>query len=221
MSEHPIPRTAEFEHENLNREEILALLRDVTEQRDKVLSQYEAMALQVDESAREINDALTNAQHSAKQAEDSEQRAAEQAARASQLSRQLDEERQRKAEIAAELARLRDAMERAPVEDPWGLLWRAFSQIVRDWVAWMRSKIPANSPLLPWFDRAVETARAAGRLGLKCGKALFGWAKPRIINIWRQLKGEIARTLQKGIAQLPRRRSRSPRTVGDGESRCA
>jgi hypothetical protein len=193
LSEDPVPKTAEFEHENLKREEILALLRDVTEQRDKLLSQYEAMALQVDDSAREINDASTNAQHSAKKAEESEQRAVQEAARASQLLRQLDEERQKRASIATELARYRDAMEHAPVEDPWGVLWRAISQIVRDSVAWVRAKIPPNSPLLPWFDRAVELAKTLGRLALKCGKALFEWAKPRTIQIWKWLKGEIAR----------------------------
>lgn len=151
------------------------------------------MALQVDKSAREINDALMNAQHSAKEAEDSEQRAAQEAARASQLSRQLDQERQKRTEIAAELARFRGTMEHRPVEDPWGVLWRAVSQIVSDWVASMRSKIPADSPLLPWFDRAVEILKTSGRFALKCGKALVAWTKPLIVNIWRRLKGEIER----------------------------
>ena len=50
MSDNRIPRAAaDVEHEKLEREELLTLLRDVTEQRDNLLSQYEAMALQVDE----------------------------------------------------------------------------------------------------------------------------------------------------------------------------
>ena len=67
-------------------------------------------------------------------AEDSEHRAEQEAAHAKELSRQLDEECRKRAEIAAELARFRDAMEHAPVEDPWSVLWRAVSQIVSDWV---------------------------------------------------------------------------------------
>lgn len=188
---------ADVEHEKLGRKELLALLRDVTEQRDKVLSQYEAMALQVDESAREIDDALLNAQQNAKKAEESGHRADEEAAHAKDLSRQLDEERRKSAEIATELARFRDATEHAPVEDPWGVLWRAVSQIVSNWIAWLRGKIPANSPLLPWFDRAVEVAKTAGRLALKWGKAVFEWAKPRIIDLWKWLEGEVARRMKK------------------------
>ena len=50
MSHNRIPKAAaDVEHEKLEREELLTLLRDVTEQRDNLLSQYEAMALQVDE----------------------------------------------------------------------------------------------------------------------------------------------------------------------------
>jgi hypothetical protein len=181
----------------MEREELAALLRDVTEQRDKVLSQYEAMALQVDESTREIDDAVLNAQQNAKRAEDSEQRATQEAARANELARQLDDERRKRTEIAAELARFRNAMEHAPVEDPWGVLWRAASQIVSDWVAWARAKIPPDSPFLPWFDRGVEWAKAVGRLTLKWSKVLFEWAKPRVADLGRRLKDEIARRLSK------------------------
>lgn len=198
LSDNLLPKAAAgVEHEKLGREELLVLLRDVTEQRDKVLSQYEAMALQVDESTREIDDALLDAEHNAKKAEDSEHRAEQEAARANELLRQLDEERRRSAEIAAEFARFRDAVEHAPVEHPWGVLWRAVAQILSDWVAWARAKIPPESSLLPWFDRAIDLAKAAGRLALKCGKALFEWAKPRVLDLWKWLKSEVARRMSK------------------------
>lgn len=198
MSDNPILKAgADLEHEKLGREELLALLRNVTEQRDKLLSQYEGMALQVDESSREIAADLLEAQRNAKKAEASERHAEEEEAHANELSRELDEERRKSAEIAAEFARFREAAEHAPVEDPWGQLWRAMSQIVSDWVAWARAKIPPDSALLPWFDRAVELTKTAIRLALKWGKALFEWAKPRVVDLWKWLKSEVARRMSK------------------------
>lgn len=197
MSDDLVPKSTAVNYEKLEREELLALLRDVTEQRDRMLSQYEAMAFQVDESTREIDDALLDAQHNAKRAEVCEHRAEQEAEQIEELSRQLDEERRKRAEIAAEFARFRDAVEHAPVEDPWGVLWRAISQIVSGWVAWGRAKIPPESPLLPWFDRVVELAKTVGRFAFKWGKAFFDGAKPHVIALWKWLKSEVARRMNK------------------------
>jgi len=198
LSDHLSPKTVvDVEHEKLTREELLALLHDVTEQRDKVLSQYEAMALQVDESVREIDYCWLDAQRNAKKAEDREHRAEEEAAQVDALSRQLADERRKGAEVAAEFARFRDATAHAPVDDPWGVLWRAVSLIVSDWVAWMRAKIPPDSRLLPWFDRAVELTKTLGRLASKAGRAFFAWAKPRVVGLWKWLKSEVARRMSK------------------------
>lgn len=188
---------ADVEYGKLSREELVAVLRDVTEQRDQVLSQYEAMAFQTDECDREIAAARLEERYDAKRAEYSEHHAEQEAARANELSRQLEEERHKSAEIAAEFARFRDAIDRAPVEDPWGVLGRAVSQIVSDWVVWMRARIPPDSPLLPWFDRAVELAKTTGRLLFKWGKVFVEWAKPRIVDFWRWLKSEVAKRMNK------------------------
>jgi len=198
LSSSSIPKVpTPSEHEKLGREQLLALLRDVTEQRDNLLSQYEAMAFQVDESVREIAADVLDAQENARKAEACEHRAEQEATHITELSRQLDEERRKRAEISAEFARFRDAVERAPVEDPWSVLWRAVSQIVSDWVAWARAKIPPDSRFLPWFDQAVELAIAAGRLAWRLSKAVFEWAKPRVIDLWKWLKGEVARRINK------------------------
>ena len=162
-----------------------------------MLSQFEAMALQTDDSAREVAEAQLEEHYEAKRAEESERHAQQEAAQAKELSRQLEEERRKSAAIAAEFARFRDAMERAPVEDPWSVLGRAALQIVSNWVAWVRAKIPPNSPLLPWFDRAVELAKTTGSLLFRWGKAFFEWAKPHAINSWRWLKSEVARRMNK------------------------
>jgi len=187
--------STDIQRENLSREELLALLRDVTEQRDSVLSQFEAMALQTSESAQEVAEAKLEEHYEAKRAEDSERHAEQETAHAKELSRQLDEERRTSASIAAEFARFRDAMERAPVEDPWSVLGRAALQIVSNWVAWARAKILPDSPLLPWFDRAVELAKMTGGLLFRCCKAFFEWAKPRAIASWRWIKSQAERRM--------------------------
>lgn len=189
--------SADIEHESLSRKELLALLRDVTEQRDRVLFQFEAMALQTDESAREVAEAQQDEHYEAKRAEESERHAEQEVAHARELLRQLDEERRKSAAIAAEFARFRDAMERAPVEDPWSVLGRAALQIVSNWVAWMRAKIPRDSPLLTWYDRAVELAKTTGSLLFRCGKAFFEWAKPHAVALWLWLTSELARRMKK------------------------
>ncbi|HEY8124200.1 MAG TPA: hypothetical protein VIF88_02100 [Methylocystis sp.] len=198
MSNSFVPKAAaQVEHDELGREELLALLRDVTEQRDQLLSQYEAMAIQVDESTREISDAMVDARCNAEKLVECEHHSEQEVAHADQVSRELDKERRERIEIAAEFARFRDAMEHAPVEDPWGTLWRAVSQIVSDWVAWVRAKFPSDSSLLPWFDRVIVLAKAVGRLALKWGKAISKWIEPRVIAFWRWLKNEVARRIKK------------------------
>lgn len=188
---------AEEGHEKLSREEILALLRDAIDQRDKLVSQFEAMALQVDESVREIDDARLDAQHQAEKAEESERRAQQDASRATDLARALEEERRKNIELAAEFARFREEIERAPIEDPWGVLRRATAQIASDWISWLRAKFPPDSPLLPWFDRAVEGTKRLSSFAWKCAVALYEWMKPRLAALWERVSSEVARRMSK------------------------
>jgi hypothetical protein len=191
------------------REELRALLKDVTAQRDKLLSEYESMAHQVDESTREINDDILQARESARKAEASEQRAtreaaraAEEAERAKELARQLEEERRKSAEAAAEFGRFRQATEQrlaehVSEENPRAMLWRAISLLTRDAVAWTRAKIPPGSALLPWFDRAIDWATKAGCLAWKWANLFVEWATPRAIDLWKRFKVELAKLLGK------------------------
>lgn len=176
---------------------MLALLRDVMEQRDTVLSQYEAMALQVDEAVREVDEALVESQHNAKMAKEIDERAECEAARANELSRELDEERRKSAARAEEIARLHHAIEHGPYERPWRVASLALVQIIEDAIAWMRAKIPRESALLPWFDKAVALARTGGRLGLKSAVTFLRWAQPHAIASWDWLKREAARRMSK------------------------
>jgi len=182
--------------------ELRALLRDVTDQRDKLLSQYEAMALQVDESTREIDDDILEVQECAKKAEASEHRATQEAARARELAGQLDEERRKSADVAQEFARFRVATEQTLAEhvsekNPRAMLWRAISLLTRDFVAWTRAKIPPDSAILPWFDRAIELATKAGCLAWKWAKVFVEWATPRVLDLWKRLKSEVTKLMGK------------------------
>ena len=205
MSDENVPNA-----DDVKRESLRALLRDVTAQRDKLLAEYEAMALQVDESAREIDEDILQIRQYSGKAEASERRAEKETARADGLARQLDEERRDGATVTAEFARFRReaeqrqaAAERAlalqPSEaSPVAMLWRAITLIACDAVAWTRAKIPPDSPLLPWFDRAIEYATKAGRLAWKCACAFIEWATPRVIDLWKWAKSEVAKRVSKG-----------------------
>jgi hypothetical protein len=196
--------------DDVKRESLRALLRDVTAQRDKLLAEYEAMALQVDESTREIDDDILQIRQCADKAEASERRAEKETARANDLARQLEDERRNSATVAAEFARFRReaeqrqaAAERAlalqPSEaSPVAMLWRAITLIACDAVAWTRAKIPPGSPLLPWFDRAIDVATKAGRLAWQWANAFVVWATPRVIDLWKWTKSEIAKRSNKG-----------------------
>ena len=205
MSDENVPNA-----DDVKRESLRALLRDVTAQRDKLLAEYEAMALQVDESTREIDEDILQIRQCADKAEATERRAEKETARADDLARQLDEERRNGATVTAEFARFRReaeqrqaAAERAlalqPSEaSPVAMLWRAITLIACDAVAWTRAKIPPDSPLLPWFDRAIEYARKAGRLAWQCANAFVVWATPRVIELWKWAKSEVAKRANKG-----------------------
>ena len=205
MSDENVPNA-----DDVKRESLRALLRDVTAQRDKLLAEYEAMALQVDESAREIDEDILQIRQYSGKAEASERRAEKETARADDLARQLDEERRNSATVTNEFARFRReaeqrqaAAERAlalqPSEaSPVAMLWRAITLIACDAVAWTRAKIPPDSPLLPWFDRAIEYATKAGRLAWKCACAFIEWATPRVIDLWKWAKSEVAKRVSKG-----------------------
>ena len=196
-------------NDEMKRETLRALLRDVTAQRDKLLAEYEAMALQVDESVREIDEDILQIRQFADKAEASERRAAEETERANDLARQLDEERRKSAGIADEFARFRLAAEQryAVAEralalqpsdaSPLVMLWRAITLIACDIVAWTRAKIPPDSPWLPRFDRAVEFAAKAGRFAWKCTRAFIEWATPRVIELWKWAKSEVAKRVNK------------------------
>lgn len=179
------------------RDELRARLDEVTSQRDAILAERESTTQQVEEAAKQVADANWRAEEAEKKAQESDHRAQAASARADTTARELDEARRQAAEAAAEHARYRHEIENAPAEDPWAMLWRALSQLTQDGVAWTRAKIPADSPILPWFDKAVAGATRAGCVAIKTADAAIKWATPHAIALFERAKSEIAQRMEK------------------------
>ena len=169
MSDETVPNANDMKRKSLR-----ALLRDVTEQRDKLLAEYEAMALQVDESVREIDEDILQIRQYADKSESNERRAAEETARANDLARQLDEERRKSAGIADEFASFRRAAEQRQAaaeralalqpseKSPAAMLWRAITLIACDCRRLDTDENPAGQP-------AAALVRPRGRIRDKGG----------------------------------------------------
>jgi hypothetical protein len=100
-------------------------------------------------------------------------------------------------ELSAETARLRQIVEATPESDPVALLWAIVSEKTRAGVAWARAKIPADSPMLPWFDRTVETVTMIGCMAVKLTREFVAWATPRAIALSKQGVAKIEEMLAK------------------------
>jgi hypothetical protein len=205
LPENRASEAPDADYEKLGRDALIALLRSAIQQRDEVISKYEAMAYQVDESTREIDDAMLTARDKAVAAETSERHAEAEERYADRLARLLDEERRKSAALAADFARYREAVVKAPVADPWGQLGRAISQIGDDAVVWTRAKIPPDSKYLPWFDKTVEGAKKAGRVACQWACAAYDWAKPRAIELYRWARPRAVELWKKGRSEVERR----------------
>jgi hypothetical protein len=207
LPENRASEAADADYEKLGRDALIALLRSAMQQRDEVISKYEAMAYQVDESTREIDDAMLTARDKSAAAEKSARREEEEEALVQKLERLLDEERGKNAALAADFARFRERMARTPVEDPWGQLARALSQIGEDGVAWARAKFPPDSKYLPWFDKTVDGAKRAGRIACAFSLATYDWVKPRAIELYRWARPRAIDLWKRGRSEVERRMS--------------
>jgi hypothetical protein len=207
LSQDRASESPDTDYEKLGRDALIALLRSAMRQRDEVISKYEAMAYQVDESTREIDDAALAARDKSAEAEKSARRAAEEEALVRKLERDLDAERGKNAALAADFARYRERMARTPVEDPWGQLGRAVSQIGEDGVVWARAKFPPDSKYLPWFDKTVDGAKKAGRTACAFSLAAYDWAKPRAIELYQWARPRAVDLWKRGRSEVERRMS--------------
>ncbi|ATQ67183.1 MULTISPECIES: hypothetical protein [Methylosinus] len=104
-------------------------------------------------------------------------------AAAAQRETALAERDRRADELAAaaqEIARLNDMLASAPKPDPAVVFADLASEKTKALVAWLRSKIPADSPHLEKFDRTVAFLTKAGCVTVKTTRDVSVWLAPRL-----------------------------------------
>lgn len=122
---------------------------------------------------------------------------AEVSTQALQASAQIEAAARRADESEAEVVRLRHAIATAPSSDPGVVLWNLVSQQTRNGVAWVRSKIPADSPALPWYDKTVDVVTQIGCVVVKAADAFIRWAVPKAIELFNRGKAELEARMEK------------------------
>lgn len=100
-------------------------------------------------------------------------------------------------EAVAEIRRLRNIIDTAPSTDPAEVLWTLVSDKTRTAVAWVRAKIPADSPILPYFDKTVETVTRIGCATIKLTREFIVWATPKVIELSKQGVAKVEELLAK------------------------
>lgn len=113
------------------------------------------------------------------------------------LTRRADEANQRADSAAEEIARLRQQIADLSSPDPVDVLWTFASEKTRAAVAWVRAKIPADSPALPYFDKTVDTVTRIGCMTLKLSKEFIDWVTPRVIELTKQGVAKVEEFLAK------------------------
>jgi len=122
---------------------------------------------------------------------------AELAASLEEASRRAEQAARRADEAAAEIARLRHVIETTPSSAPAEVLWNLISEQTKVAVAWVRGKIPADSPILPYFDKTIETVTKVGCMAVKAGKEFIAWATPKVVELTKQGVAKVEEMLAK------------------------
>lgn len=112
-------------------------------------------------------------------------------------TRRADEASRRADEAGAEIARLRAAVAAAPSADPVDVLLKAAAEKTAAAVAWARAKIPADSPLLPYFDKTVATVTMVGCKAVRLFEDLVLWLTPKVHDLARQGMAKVEEMLAK------------------------
>jgi len=166
----------ERDRQIFEKSEIVAKANAYAKERDDLRDSLAAMTAERDRLAAETTEAST---------------------KALETSRQLEAAKHRADEAAAEVARLRHAIDTAPSSDPAEVLWSLVSERTKAGVAWVRGKIPAESPALPWFDKTIEVVTQIGCITVKAADAFVRWAAPKAIELFNRGKAELEARMEK------------------------
>ena len=170
------------------RDEFRDRLSEATAERDRLAASFSAERAQL---ASEKAGALKQVEAATRRIDENARRAEEANRRAEDASRRAEEAARRADEAKAEVARLQHVIDTTPSSDPLVVFRTLVSEKTKAAVAWVRGKIPADSPALPWFDRTIETATSLGCLAIRTAKQLFRWALPRLVDLFNRLKSEV------------------------------
>ncbi|WP_457796261.1 hypothetical protein [Methylocystis sp. S23] len=189
---------ADRDQQSFEKSQIVAKANDYAKERDEL---KEELASVLSERDKVIGDIV--ADHDKVVADVSSQRdelAREKSALETALrdANRLTEDATRHADEAeAEVARLQALVDAAPKTDPVEVLWQLISEKTKAAVAWVRAKIPADSPILPYFDKTVETATKVGCMAVKAAREFIAWATPKVIALSKQGIAKVEELLAK------------------------
>ncbi len=188
----------ERDRQNFEKAEIVAKANAYAKERDQA---KEELASVLSERDQMIGDVVADHEKKFADLASERDRLAQEKASATSLVQnmtRLADEAKRRADAAdEEIARLRAMIDNAPKQDPVALLVAVVTEKTKAAVAWVRGKIPADSPILPWFDKAVETVTAIGCAAVKLTREFIAWATPRLIALSKQGVAKVEELLAK------------------------
>lgn len=188
----------ERDRQNFEKAEIVAKANAYAKERDQA---KEELASVLSERDQMIGDVVADHEKKFADLASERDRLAQEKASATSLVQnmtRLADEAKRRADAAdEEIARLRAMVDNAPKQEPVALLVALATEKTRAAVAWVRGKIPADSPILPWFDKSVETVTALGCAAVKLAREFIAWATPRVIALSKQGVAKVEELLAK------------------------
>ena len=100
-------------------------------------------------------------------------------------------------EAAAEISRLRHAIETAPSNEPVDVIWKLVKDKTKAALDFVRGIIPADSPILPWYDKTIDTIAQIGFVLATFAKEFLRWATPKALELFNWGKREVEARLAK------------------------
>jgi uncharacterized coiled-coil DUF342 family protein len=189
---------AERDRQNFEKAEIVAKANAYAKERDQA---KEELASVLSERDQMIGDVVADHEKKIADLISERDRLAQEKASATSLvqsmTRLADDAKRRADEAAGEIVRLRAIIDNTPKQDPVALLLALATEKTKALVAWVRGKIPADSAILPWFDKTVETVTAIGCAAVKLTREFIAWATPRVIALSKQGVAKVEELLAK------------------------
>jgi len=189
---------AERDQQNSEKAQIVSKANEYARERDDLKEQLASVLSERDqiigdvvaEHEKRIADVVSQRDHLAHEKAALQTSLQDATRRAEEASRQF-------VASSLEIQRLRDALDAKPKTDPLDLFLDVLADRTTKLVAWVRGKIPADSPVLPYFDKTVDTATKVGCLAVRLTRDGIAWATPRVIALSKQGVAKVEELLAK------------------------